>query len=352
MLGPQADRFTDEGIAAFLGAALRMLPQSDRMGARLRGPAHRARARPRHHLRRHRARLVQVPGDGQPIVLLVDRQSTGGYTKIATVGSFDIGRIGQVKPGQRVRFRAIDVAEAHRLRAGPGSRPSIAPDEGGSCDESGQGSQRVRVEDRSFARAPRGSAWRSCRAATAARRPSSIRTRSISSAARAPTSGTSTGPSAWTSTATTRAWCSATRTPDVVKAVQAVGRVGAVVPGPDRARDPPGRDAGPPGAVGREPALHELRHRGDDERRAAGPRVHRPAQARQVRGRLPRHPRLGDGERERRHQVVGQPPPAQADRVVGRDSAGGAQEHGRAAVERPRGVRGDPGQGGARRSPR
>jgi allophanate hydrolase subunit 2 len=57
-----------------------------------------------------------VPGDGQPIVLLVDRQSTGGYTKIATVASFDIGRLGQVKPGQRVRFRAVDVAEAHRLR--------------------------------------------------------------------------------------------------------------------------------------------------------------------------------------------------------------------------------------------
>jgi allophanate hydrolase subunit 2 len=59
---------------------------------------------------------IQVPGDGQPIVLLVDRQSTGGYTKVATVGSFDIGRIGQVKPGQKVRFRAVDIAEAHRLR--------------------------------------------------------------------------------------------------------------------------------------------------------------------------------------------------------------------------------------------
>ena len=58
---------------------------------------------------------VQVPGDGQPIVLLVDRQSTGGYTKIATVCSFDIPRVGQAKPGQRVRFSAIDVGEAQRL---------------------------------------------------------------------------------------------------------------------------------------------------------------------------------------------------------------------------------------------
>lgn len=115
VLGPQADRFTAEGIAAFLGGTYEMLPQSDRMGARLAGPriAH-ARG---HDIISDGIALgsIQVPGDGQPIVLLVDRQSTGGYTKIATVGSFDIGRIGQVKPGQRVRFRAVEVTEAHRL---------------------------------------------------------------------------------------------------------------------------------------------------------------------------------------------------------------------------------------------
>ena len=115
VLGPQADRFTAEGIAAFLGGTYEMLPQSDRMGARLAGPriAH-ARG---HDIISDGIALgsIQVPGDGQPIVLLVDRQSTGGYTKIATVGSFDIGRIGQVKPGQRVRFRAVEVPEAHRL---------------------------------------------------------------------------------------------------------------------------------------------------------------------------------------------------------------------------------------------
>jgi biotin-dependent carboxylase-like uncharacterized protein len=116
VLGPQADRFSEEGVAAFLAGPYEMLPQSDRMGARLAGPriAH-ARG---HDIISDGIALgaIQVPGDGQPIVLLVDRQSTGGYTKIATVGSFDIGRIGQVKPGQRVRFRAVDIAEAHRLR--------------------------------------------------------------------------------------------------------------------------------------------------------------------------------------------------------------------------------------------
>ena len=113
--GPQADRFTAAGMNTFLSNAYEMLPQSDRMGARLRGPRI-------EHVRGHDIISdgiplggVQVPGDGQPIVLLVDRQSTGGYTKIATVCSIDVGRVGQVKPGQRLRFRAIDVAEAHRL---------------------------------------------------------------------------------------------------------------------------------------------------------------------------------------------------------------------------------------------
>jgi antagonist of KipI len=115
VLGPQADRFTREGIGALLGSSYEMLPQSDRMGARLRGPRIA-------HTRGHdiisdgiALGSIQVPGDGQPIVLLVDRQSTGGYTKVATVCSFDIGRIGQVKPGQSVRFRAVTVDEAHRL---------------------------------------------------------------------------------------------------------------------------------------------------------------------------------------------------------------------------------------------
>jgi biotin-dependent carboxylase-like uncharacterized protein len=116
VLGPQVERFTAEGVAAFVGGAYEMLPQSDRMGARMSGP--RIDHANGHDIISDGIALgsVQVPGDGQPIVLLVDRQSTGGYTKIATVGSFDIGRIGQVKPGQRVRFRAVEVAEAHRRR--------------------------------------------------------------------------------------------------------------------------------------------------------------------------------------------------------------------------------------------
>jgi allophanate hydrolase subunit 2 len=56
---------------------------------------------------------IQVPGEGQPIVLLVDRQTAGGYTKIATVISVDIGRLGQARPGHRVRFREVTLGAAH-----------------------------------------------------------------------------------------------------------------------------------------------------------------------------------------------------------------------------------------------
>ncbi|MBI4589723.1 MAG: biotin-dependent carboxyltransferase [Candidatus Rokubacteria bacterium] len=115
VLGPQAERFTRAGIDAFLGEPYEMTTDSDRMGARLQGPAIT-------HSRGHDLVSdgiplggIQVVGDGQPIILLVDRQSTGGYTKLATVCSFDIGKVGQTKPRQRLRFKSLTVPEAHTL---------------------------------------------------------------------------------------------------------------------------------------------------------------------------------------------------------------------------------------------
>jgi biotin-dependent carboxylase-like uncharacterized protein len=115
VLGPQADRFTCAGIATFLGSSYALQPQSDRMGARFQGSRI-------EHVRGHdivsdgiAAGSVQVPGDGQPIVLMADRQSTGGYTKLATVCSFDLGRIAQLRPGQKLGFEAVDIAAAHAL---------------------------------------------------------------------------------------------------------------------------------------------------------------------------------------------------------------------------------------------
>ncbi|HET8532986.1 MAG TPA: biotin-dependent carboxyltransferase family protein [Methylomirabilota bacterium] len=115
ILGPQDDRFTAAGIAAFLTGPYELLPQSDRMGARLRGPFI-------EHTRGHDIVSdgvpmggIQVIGEGQPIVLLADRQSAGGYTKIATVCSFHLGRVAQLKPGGRLSFHRVTVAEAHAM---------------------------------------------------------------------------------------------------------------------------------------------------------------------------------------------------------------------------------------------
>jgi len=131
VLGPQDDRFTADGTATFLRGPYEMTHQSDRMGARLKGPVIT-------HARGHDIISdgiplggVQVAGDGQPIVLLADRQSTGGYTKIATVCSFDVGRVGQVRPGQRLRFRQISVREAHAFLQAERARLDAAVGESG-----------------------------------------------------------------------------------------------------------------------------------------------------------------------------------------------------------------------------
>ena len=126
ILGPQDDRFTPEGIRAFLEGPYEVTPQADRMGYRLKGPAI-AHARG-HDIVSDGIPLggIQVPGEGQPIVLLVDRQTTGGYTKIATVIGVDIGAIGQTRPGQRIRFRRVTPGGGPRRarRGGRVARPA------------------------------------------------------------------------------------------------------------------------------------------------------------------------------------------------------------------------------------
>ena len=113
VLGPQDDYFTEEGIAAFLSSEYQVRSTSDRMGYRLRGPkiAHKGRA----DIISDGIVLgsVQVPADRQPIVMMADRQTTGGYPKIATVISADIPLLAQCVPGaSTVSFRAIAVEEA------------------------------------------------------------------------------------------------------------------------------------------------------------------------------------------------------------------------------------------------
>ncbi|MEW6045430.1 MAG: 5-oxoprolinase/urea amidolyase family protein [Bacillota bacterium] len=119
VLGPHQDRFTEEGLRAFLSGEYRVLPDSDRMGLRLEGPRV-------EHVRGADiisgpvcTGAVQVPGNGQPIVLLADRQTTGGYTQIATVITADLYRLGQARPGDAIRFEACSLQQAQRALREP-----------------------------------------------------------------------------------------------------------------------------------------------------------------------------------------------------------------------------------------
>ncbi len=115
VLGPQDDCFTEESIDKFFGSEYHVTNEADRMGYRLEGPAleHKNGA----DIISDGINLgsIQIPGHGMPIVMMADRQTTGGYTKIATVISTDIPLMAQLKPGNKVRFERIDLQEAHRL---------------------------------------------------------------------------------------------------------------------------------------------------------------------------------------------------------------------------------------------
>jgi biotin-dependent carboxylase-like uncharacterized protein len=112
MLGPQDDYFTPEAIEAFLGEPFTVTHDADRMGIRLEGP--RLTHSKGYNLVSDGIApgSIQVPGGGQPIVLLADRQTTGGYPKIATVISADLPAVGRLIPGMTIRFRAVGLVEA------------------------------------------------------------------------------------------------------------------------------------------------------------------------------------------------------------------------------------------------
>jgi len=115
VLGPQEDCFTKEGIETFLSEKYTITSDFDRMGCRLDGK----------YIGYEKTTdiisdgiafgSVQVPSQGKPIILLSDRQTTGGYAKIATVATVDIPKLVQLKTDNTVRFEAISVEEAQKL---------------------------------------------------------------------------------------------------------------------------------------------------------------------------------------------------------------------------------------------
>jgi biotin-dependent carboxylase-like uncharacterized protein len=131
VLGPQADYFPKDQIAAFLAGAWRISARGDRMACFLEGP--RLRHAGDYNIVSDGIAMgaIQVPGEGQPIVLMADRQPTGGYPKIATIIGADLGRFAQARPGTMIRFRHVGHADAVAARAAQAARldqrPSIEP---------------------------------------------------------------------------------------------------------------------------------------------------------------------------------------------------------------------------------
>ena len=113
IMGPQIERFAEEGVRRFLNSAYRIRSQSDRMAYRLEGPkiSHCGKADIISEPLKPGA--IQVPNDGCPIILMVDAQVTGGYAKIANVISADIPLLAQKMPGESVRFEAVDLNRAY-----------------------------------------------------------------------------------------------------------------------------------------------------------------------------------------------------------------------------------------------
>ncbi len=158
VLGPQDDLFTDEGITTFLRSEYTISKDADRMGYRLEGPSVQHKSGADIVSDAIPLGSIQIPGHGKPIAMLADRQTTGGYTKIAVLISPDIAALAQQLPGHKVRFQAVSFAEAlslHRknieslakleaTRASYRSRP-VSPSR-----TSGKGHWNLTLEDASY----------------------------------------------------------------------------------------------------------------------------------------------------------------------------------------------------------
>ena len=113
--GQQWNEFTAESCAALLTEPYRVSPDSERMGYRLQGPAL-LMTTPRQMISEATTfGTIQVPAGGQPIVLMADRQTTGGYPKMAYVASADLPCLAQMGPADTVYFKAITLEQAQEL---------------------------------------------------------------------------------------------------------------------------------------------------------------------------------------------------------------------------------------------
>ena len=115
--GPEYAQFSAESQRAFWTEAFAITPAADRMGYRLQGPPLTRLAETELLSSAVTFGTVQVPAGGQPIVLLADHQTTGGYPRLAQVISADWPALAQAAPGQQLRFQEVSVTEAQALYA-------------------------------------------------------------------------------------------------------------------------------------------------------------------------------------------------------------------------------------------
>ena len=115
ILGPQDDFFTEKGLETFLSSAYMVTDKSDRMGVRLDGEKIENKNGVDIISDGIATGSIQIPASGTPIIMMADRQTTGGYAKIATVISADLPKIAQAAPGTEIRFTAISQKEAVRI---------------------------------------------------------------------------------------------------------------------------------------------------------------------------------------------------------------------------------------------
>jgi antagonist of KipI len=113
--GRQYHLFKKESRKQFFSETFDVLSQSDRMGYRLKGPVLALEKEAELLSEAVSFGTIQVPSEGHPIVLLADRQTTGGYPKIGQVATADLSRMAQFKPGDQITFKEISHQEAETI---------------------------------------------------------------------------------------------------------------------------------------------------------------------------------------------------------------------------------------------
>jgi len=109
--GPQEEKFSDKGQKDFYNSVYTVSELADRMGFRLKGSKVELLSNADIISDPVPLGAIQVPGHGEPIVMMADRQTTGGYAKIAVMSSVDLGRLAQRIPGEKIRFSKISFQE-------------------------------------------------------------------------------------------------------------------------------------------------------------------------------------------------------------------------------------------------